>query len=261
VPNLFGVSAIDAGDLHSLALKPDGTVWAWGLNSFGQLGNGSAGNTNNAPGQVIQLGGAVRITAGSRHSIAIINPIVELSAESLNFGMAAVGGVSAAQSVNVTNRSLDDLTVATLDLSGTNPTDFAVSGPALPVKVKKDESIAVSLKFTPAARGARSATLIIGDTGFNSPHMVSLNGTGITIEDLMTAVGSLSLNTGELSSLLAKLRAAQQALARGDRNAARAQLTAFILEMNALKDTGRLPSSTALDLIAIAQTIINSIPA
>ena len=261
VSGLFGVSAIDAGDLHSLALKPDGTVWAWGLNSLGQLGNGSAQNQTNVPGQVIQLGGAVRITAGSRHSVAIVNPLVELSSDSLNFNMAAVGGVSAAQSVNITNRSLDELAVASLGLAGTNPADFTVSGPSLPVNVKKDESIAVTVNFTPTARGARSATLIIGNNGFNSPHVVSLNGTGITIEDLITAVGTLSLNNGQLNSLLAKLNVAQQSLARGDRDAARNQLDAFVEEMNALKDSGRVPSSTALDLIAIAQIIINSIPA
>src|SRR5688572_816022 len=204
VSGLTGVTAIDAGDLHNLALKPDGTVWAWGLNSLGQLGNGSSGNAVNVPGQVIQLGGAVRITAGSRHSIAVVNPLVELSSDSLNFGMVAVGGVSAAQSVNITNRSLDDLIVATLDLGGTNATDFKVSGPSLPASVKKDESIAVSLTFTPTARGPRNATLIIGDNGFKSPHLVSLNGTGITIQDLITAVESLSLSTGELNGLLAK---------------------------------------------------------
>ena len=33
--------AVADGRLHSLALKTDGTVWAWGDNSSGQLGNGT----------------------------------------------------------------------------------------------------------------------------------------------------------------------------------------------------------------------------
>ena len=32
---------VSAGDFHSLALKSDGTLWAWGYNYQGQLGDGS----------------------------------------------------------------------------------------------------------------------------------------------------------------------------------------------------------------------------
>jgi alpha-tubulin suppressor-like RCC1 family protein len=35
------VTAIAGGGFHSLALKNDGTVWAWGLNYYGELGNNS----------------------------------------------------------------------------------------------------------------------------------------------------------------------------------------------------------------------------
>jgi alpha-tubulin suppressor-like RCC1 family protein len=30
-----------AGDAHTIAIKKDGTLWAWGLNQDGQLGNGT----------------------------------------------------------------------------------------------------------------------------------------------------------------------------------------------------------------------------
>jgi len=40
VKGLTNVVAVSAGFLHTVALKSDGTVWAWGYNWQGQLGNG-----------------------------------------------------------------------------------------------------------------------------------------------------------------------------------------------------------------------------
>jgi len=39
---------------HSLALNSDGTLWAWGNNVRGQLGDGT-GTSRSTPGQVIGL--------------------------------------------------------------------------------------------------------------------------------------------------------------------------------------------------------------
>lgn len=44
VASLSGVAAIAAGRQHALALKNDGTVWAWGSNGDGQLSDGSTAN-------------------------------------------------------------------------------------------------------------------------------------------------------------------------------------------------------------------------
>jgi alpha-tubulin suppressor-like RCC1 family protein len=35
-----------AGDTHTVAIKKDGTLWAWGLNQDGQLGNGTNKNSH-----------------------------------------------------------------------------------------------------------------------------------------------------------------------------------------------------------------------
>lgn len=58
---LSNVIAIAAGDYHSLALKADGTVTAWGDNSYGQL-NPPAGLSN-----------VVAIAAGPSHNLALKN--------------------------------------------------------------------------------------------------------------------------------------------------------------------------------------------
>ncbi len=39
--HLTGIVSVSAGFSHSLALKSDGTVRAWGANSWGALGNGT----------------------------------------------------------------------------------------------------------------------------------------------------------------------------------------------------------------------------
>lgn len=70
VSGVSGITAIAAGQDHSLALKTDGTVWAWGLNSSGQLGNGSTKNSA-TPVQVTGLTGVVAIAAGGYHSLAV----------------------------------------------------------------------------------------------------------------------------------------------------------------------------------------------
>src|SRR5258707_15634676 len=50
VPGLTGVAAVAGGGLHSLVLKGDGSVLAWGTNADGELGNGGNAKSN-VPGQ------------------------------------------------------------------------------------------------------------------------------------------------------------------------------------------------------------------
>ncbi|MCL5037450.1 MAG: hypothetical protein M1269_10110 [Chloroflexi bacterium] len=67
---LTDVIAIAEGDLHSLALKADGTVWAWGYNYNGQLGDGTTTNKN-IPIQVSNLTDIIAIAGGGNHSLAL----------------------------------------------------------------------------------------------------------------------------------------------------------------------------------------------
>lgn len=67
---ISGVTAISAGQNHSLALMADGTVWAWGANDYGQLGDGTTSDSLYAK-QLPGLEYVVAIAAGSRHSLAL----------------------------------------------------------------------------------------------------------------------------------------------------------------------------------------------
>ena len=64
------IPQISGGGYHSLALKSDGTVWSWGRNNFGQLGN-SKRSKKNTPVPVINLEDVIAIAAGTWHSMAL----------------------------------------------------------------------------------------------------------------------------------------------------------------------------------------------
>jgi len=77
---LTNVVAISAGGDFTIALKDDGTVWSWGWNYFGQLGNGVFGGENpdfndgidrNLPTQVLNLTNIIYISAGNSHAVAL----------------------------------------------------------------------------------------------------------------------------------------------------------------------------------------------
>jgi alpha-tubulin suppressor-like RCC1 family protein len=78
VAGLTQVRAIAGGGQHSLALRADGTVWAWGANSRGQLGSATAcrpaldqGCLSATPVGVHGLPDVVAIAAGGEHSLAL----------------------------------------------------------------------------------------------------------------------------------------------------------------------------------------------
>lgn len=71
VPGLSGVTAVAAGEEHSLALLSNGTVMAWGDDAEGQLGNGST--TGSAvPVAIKGLTGVKAIAAGNLFSLALL---------------------------------------------------------------------------------------------------------------------------------------------------------------------------------------------
>ncbi len=80
VSGISGVIAVAAGEDHTLALKSDGTVWAWGENNHGQLGNVDLVGTasySNVPIQVsIPIPSnvpVIAIAAGTEFSMALDN--------------------------------------------------------------------------------------------------------------------------------------------------------------------------------------------
>ncbi len=71
VNGLEAVTAVAAGPEHALALRENGTVWAWGDNAAGQLGDGST-ESHDEPVQVKGLEHVVAIAAGDEFSLALL---------------------------------------------------------------------------------------------------------------------------------------------------------------------------------------------
>jgi len=64
--------AVAAGGAHTLAIKQDQSLWAWGSNTYGQLGTASASDPTTAPIQIDVPGKRwLAVSAGRYHSLAI----------------------------------------------------------------------------------------------------------------------------------------------------------------------------------------------
>ncbi|MBE0605157.1 MAG: chitobiase/beta-hexosaminidase C-terminal domain-containing protein, partial [Deltaproteobacteria bacterium] len=65
-----GAGRIAAGAYHTVAVKSDGTVWAWGYNYSGQLGDGTT-TDRSLPVRVTGLSGVAAVAAGVGHTVAV----------------------------------------------------------------------------------------------------------------------------------------------------------------------------------------------
>src|SRR5215469_15904695 len=137
------------------------------------IGNRSASLTiaDNATGssQAVLLGGAG------------LAPIASLSPTSISFNSAPVGSSSAAQMLTLTNTGTASLTLSSIVISGTNSSDFSQTNncPSSSSSLASGGSCSISVTFTPAAAGARNASVVVADNAAVSPQIASLAGIGL----------------------------------------------------------------------------------
>ena len=70
IKTLENIRQVSAGHYHALAVDNDGNAWAWGKNSFGQLGDGT---TNNSANPIKVCEGILSVCAGFDNSFFAID--------------------------------------------------------------------------------------------------------------------------------------------------------------------------------------------
>src|SRR2546425_749650 len=146
--------------------------------------------------------------AGSPQAVSltatgVTPPTATLSATSSAFGNQRVGTTSAAQNLTLTNNGGTPLNLTSITITGAQAADFAfAAGNTCPTgagSVAPGASCTISISFTPAATGARTATVTITDDAAGSPQLVSLAGTGI-VPAVTLAPTNLAFGTQRLST-------------------------------------------------------------
>jgi len=178
----FGsVIAAAAGTDFSLALAADHSVWSWGLNNLGQLGNQATADSR-TPVQVVGLSGVRAIGAGAQHTVAIATPIISIDASRLDLGEHTVGDTGASQTITIANDGSAPLNAPLLgsaSISGTQPDDFSITqDTCTAATVPAGARCSISVALSPKGLGGRAGTLTLTDNTLSGPHSVALSGTG-----------------------------------------------------------------------------------
>ena len=107
----------------------------------------------------------------------VAQPTANLSAPSMTFASQALGTTSSAQAVTLTNSGGTTLNITSIALTGANASDFAQTNNC-GASVTTGTNCTITVTFTPAACGTRTAAVTLTDNAAGSPQTVSLSGTG-----------------------------------------------------------------------------------
>ncbi len=88
-------TSVSAGDAYSMAIKADGTLWAWGDNTFGQFGNGTPNPTpTTAPIQISGLDTWVDVECGTDFTLILKSNGTLSAAGNNDFGQLGIGSLA-----------------------------------------------------------------------------------------------------------------------------------------------------------------------
>ena len=221
------VRGIAAGRTSSQVLCSDGTLAAWGNNTYGQLGDNTT--IQRLVPVAVNTSDGVSVLAGSKvgqidaansslyHYLAVYGAVSESvslqgngveitrqdatpsAADHTNFGQANLHGVAIVRTFNIISHGFFPLNLTGIPkvaVTGVHTADFSVtSQPSSPLALKGSTSFQVT--FDPTATGVRSALLSISnDTADSNPFTFAIQGTSEDPEITMEQPTGIELNTG-----------------------------------------------------------------
>ena len=83
------MASVATGGSHTCAVKTDGSLWCWGLNLYGEVGDGS-GMNQNAPVQIAAVGTAAEPATAVWESVP--GPVVTFAKGTTNVPVVSVAG-------------------------------------------------------------------------------------------------------------------------------------------------------------------------
>jgi len=148
----------------------------------GDGGRATAAELSSPTGVGVNSSGAVYIisSAASGQVIREVGPQGLLA-----FGNQGKGAASAAQVVTVSNTGNSSTVLTSVQITGANAGDFKIDSTTTTCILTQGSSMPsgqtcrIGVIFTPAAVGARSATLTLLDNTINGADSVTLSGTGV----------------------------------------------------------------------------------
>jgi hypothetical protein len=126
------------------------------------------------------------------------SPSVTLSPTSVTFATQAVGTTSGAQVVTLTNTGSGSLSITSISIAGTNPSDFAETN-TCGTSVAAGANCTISITFDPLGPNTRTATVSISDNASGSPQTVPLTGVGTAVQLVPASLNFASQTVGTTS--------------------------------------------------------------
>ncbi len=126
-------------------------------------------------------------------------PAVALDPDHLSFTGQALGTTSDPKAVTLTNTGTAPLLLTTINISGTNASEFSLQAGALPMTIAAGDRTVIQVRFTPQGSGVRTASLTISSDAPGSPHTVPLSGSSV-LATLQLSTSTMDFGTRPVGS-------------------------------------------------------------